>query len=1091
MRKHLKIVTISLFAVIPPFANAQEVGTLSVFMLKSGKPLANNEIIIDAKKTVLTDRDGSIQVTLTVGKHQIEIFGKSKNGKNLGYFKKPVLIKEGKDTQIVASFTMGTPEVDEIAHDEPELIDVPLEMNEGLEPHVVIDTPVGELKADKKKKDELQAKGTGTLNGTVITSDKKAPIEGARVFVKGTSIDTRTDANGNFSVQIPANSKVSISVVHSAYSSQTIADINVEKDGTISKSIELTPASLELEEFVVLAPKVEGSIADIMQEEKEATSISNILGSAEMSKKGDSNAAAALKRVTGITLVGGKSIYVRGLGERYSNIEMNSLPLPSPDPTKRTVPLDIFPSSVIGSLKVQKSASADIPSSFGGGYIDIRTKDVTDEDFIKISLGSSANTNTGKTSNDYQGSSTDFLAYDNGYRDISSEILNAGEVHEGERIKGFTTEYLSEEELGRFTQEFVDRNYNVTTRKLPIGYSGSIETAKSFTIADDHKISVFANYGYSQDHKQVEENFYGFDMDAEGTLHTEADKFGINTKTRSSYYQGGSFNLGYNYLDLFKVKYTKLYTRNALKTTRIVDGIYGSNYDHLTNYFLDWEERVLNIDQLNGEFDYELLNKKSKAEFGLEYAQANLYQPNNFNYTYIEEQGVTHIDNTSSPHLAGQLKSDDSLFALYLKNRTFIDWFSDEDTLEFGMNYSTKERISRQKKFYLKKSGSTQVDDADLTSDIEPFYTEYVRNNIPYNERAFTVRPLFKPADYFDAEVDEFGAYGNTHIKFNDQIETTVGLRFVNFAQTVYQYKFDRNNPDMAQRRLIQRIPESLEVSGVYPSTSLKYKFDKDNHFDVAVSKTYIVPDLREFTDGSYFHPYDVATVVGNPNLENTDIYSLDLKYSHYMSDSENVKAGLFFKYLDKPIEDVMRPSTSLPIYSYDNADSALLYGIEVDGRKNFDFLGKKYENYYLSGNFSYTESDVSLRDEQLATYTTNHRQLQGLSPIVMNATLGFDNDERNVALSYNKMGERIRKVGVIDQFAYPDYYETPPQMLDFVWQEKFDKDDLSGFGIDNLSAKIKIGNILDDETVWRQGSNITKKFKKGQTISFGVSSKF
>ena len=249
--------------------------------------------------------------------------------KILGYFKKPIVIKEGKDTQVVASFTMDEPEID-------------------------IDTPIGESESSAKKEKELKAKGLGTLNGRVITTDKGAPISGARVFVKGTSIDTRTDGNGNFSVKIPADSDVSVSVVHSAYSAQTLTEINVAKDGTVSRTIKLTPASLELEEFVVLAPKVEGSIADIMMEEKESSAIANILGSEEFSKKGDSDAASALKRVTGITLVGGKNIYVRGLGERYSNVEMNSMPLPSPDPTKRTVPLDIFPSSVIGSLKSSK-----------------------------------------------------------------------------------------------------------------------------------------------------------------------------------------------------------------------------------------------------------------------------------------------------------------------------------------------------------------------------------------------------------------------------------------------------------------------------------------------------------------------------------------------------------------------------------------------------------------------------------------------------------------------------------------------------------------------------------------------------------------
>lgn len=1063
MKNPLKLFTISLFAVIPPFAHAQEVGTLSVFMLKSGKPLSNNEIIIDSKKTLRTDADGSVKTILTVGKHQIEIFGKSSNNKNLGYFKKPITIKEGKDTQVVASFTMDKPEID-------------------------IDTPVGEMVEDKKK--DEKAKGEGTLNGKVLTSDRQTPIAGARVFVKGTSIDTRTDDAGRFSVQIPADSAVSISIVHSAYSAQTINDINVAKGASVSKTVKLTPASLELEEFVVLAPKVEGSIADIMTEEKEASSISNILGSEEFEKKGDGNAAAALRRVTGITLVDGKSIYVRGLGERYSNIEMNSLPLPSPDPTKRTVPLDIFPSSVIGSLKVQKSASADIPSNFGGGYIDIRTKDTSKEDFIKVSLGSSANSNTGKESDNYYGSDSDWLGYDNGYRAIIDDILDAGAVTVGERIKSFTPEYFTEEQLVQYTTDFVDRNYNTYSRKLPIGLNGSIEGSKNFEINDEHSLSIFANYGYSQDHSYVQEKFYGYDMGTNGQLHSEADTYGTNSKSYSSYYQGGSLNVGYNYLDLLKLKYTKLYTRNAQKATRIVDGVYGSNYDQQTNYYLDWEERILNADQINGEFDYEIFNKKSKAEFGFEYAQAHLYQPNNFNYSYIEEQGITHINNAvSAPHVANRLKSDDELYAMYIKNKVFIDWLSDEDTVEFGMNMSTKDRISRQNKFNLRPIGAVDIDDATLTSDIESFYYQYVRNNIPYNERGFIVSSAFKAADYFDATVDELGMYGNMFIKPYDNIETSFGTKFVDLSQTVFQYQLDSTNPDMTARSLIQRIPSTLDVTGFYPSASLKYKYDEDNHFDVAVSKTYIVPDLREFTSGEYFHPYDVATVVGNPNLENTNLYNLDLKYSHYMSDSENIKGGLFFKYLDKPIEDVIRPSSSLPIYSYDNADSAILYGVEVDGRKNFDFLGRDYQNYYLSGNFSYTDSEVSLRDEQLATYSTNHRQLQGLSQIVLNTTVGYDNDKRNIALSYNKMSERIRKIEVIDEYAYPDYYEIPPHLVDLVWQEKFK--DVDTFGLNNLEMKIKIGNILDDETIWKQGSNVTQKFKTGQTVSVSLSSKF
>jgi outer membrane receptor protein involved in Fe transport len=231
---------------------------------------------------------------------------------------------------------------------------------------------------------------------------------------------------------------------------------------------------------------------------------------------------------------------------------------------------------------------------------------------------------------------------------------------------------------------------------------------------------------------------------------------------------------------------------------------------------------------------------------------------------------------------------------------------------------------------------------------------------------------------------------------------------------------------------------------------------------------------------------------MGNPELVNTDIHNIDFKYSHYFSDTENIKAGLFYKYLDKPIEDVMVPSSSLPIYSFDNADYATLYGFELDGRKSFLFIDKLLKNYFISGNLSLIDSEVVLRKEQEATYTNNYRQLQGLSETVVNISLSYETKQRSATLSYNKMGERIRKVGMIDYDAgesgepsrYPDYIEAPPAVLDFVWIEKLD------FG---MSLKAKIGNILDEETLWYQGSkdNITNRFKKGQTYSLSASYKY
>lgn len=1034
-------------------------GTVSIFVLKNGKPLYNNEIIIDNSKTVHTDRDGWIKERLHVGKHQLQVFGREQNGTNIGYIKKPFVVKRDRDTQIIATF------------------DVQNVLNA-----FEVDTPIGE--GDQNSTLIDKSTGKAVIEGVVFISKSNTPISGARLFVKGTDIDARTDASGKFSVEVPSDVNLSISVVHSAYSARTINDIKLKNGETSTQRIELTPASMELEEFVVLAPKIEGSIASVMAEEKESSSIANILGSEELSKKGDSSAAGALKRVTGITLVGGENVYVRGLGERYSNIELNSLPLPSPNPQKRVVPLDIFPAGVIGSLKVQKSASADIPSNFGGGYINIRTKDQTKDNYVKVSVGINANSDTGSDYHSYKGSDSDWTGFDDGYRDINSEILDATTVYLGERLKYFTTSYFTPEELVKFTQDFVNRDYSVKKESIPLGYGTSIEVSQKYNYNDDHQFALFANYGYTQKHSYSEEAYLGYSYSqSAGTLYKNADRYGTNQISSDEYSHGGIFNLGYTYKDFLRMKYTKLYTVNSEKNTRISEGIQGSNYDYFIRYYLNWEERVLNSDQITGEYEYDLWNFYNVFGFGAEIATATLWQPNNYNYDYITENGITHLNTYSTNNIADSLDSQDDMLAFYINNKTYLDLFTEDDYVDVGFSVSNKERTSRKNKYSLYKNTQIDFSTLDLTQDIESIYDQYVRADYEYAELPYYIGTMFTDADYFDAEVNEYNFYLNSLIKPHEQFEVLAGLRYVDLTQTVYQYEEDRTNPDMSKRRQIQLAPTELTVSDVFPSISIKYKLTDDHHFDIAASKTFIVPDLREFTSGSYAHPYEVADIVGNPDLENTTIYNLDLKYSFYISDTESIKTGLFYKYLDKPIEDTQIYSSSLTRYSFDNADNAVLYGFELDGRKNLDILKEELANYYVSGNMSFTESDVTLRKEQEATFTTNHRQLQGLSRVVVNATLGFDNKQRSIALSYNKMGERIRKVGLIDgQDRYPDYIEVPPTLLDFAWTERFK----NGF-----EMRAKIGNILDDETVWKQGDNITNSFKTGQTYSFGASYKF
>ena len=1070
MKKAVRFLLVMILPVII-FASESKEGTFSVLLFSDGKPLVSNEVKIDGSSIYKTDADGAVKVTLSAGKHQVEIFGKTLLGENLGYFKKPVLVKEDRDTEVIATLS----KIDGNSID--------------------IDTPVAVSVI--KDKEEGKATGTGILSGRVMSSEGNMPIGGARVFARGTDVDVRTDESGHFTATVPSGKALSISVVHSAYSAATIGRIVVKKDGKTSRTVKLTPASMELEEFVVLAPKVEGSIADIMQEEKKSSAVTNILGSEEMSKKGDSDAASALKRVTGVTLVGGKSIYVRGLGDRYSNVEMNSMPLPSPDPTKRVVPLDIFPSGVIGSMKVQKSATADIPASFGGGYVDIRTKDNANDDYVKVTLGLKGNSNTGKNVVDYQGSSTDWTGFDDGYRDIDQSILDETRIVIGESPTSFTTRYYLKEELSEFIQNYVgDRKYNIEYNPLPLGGSAGIEFSKHYDIDDENKITVFGNYEYSQEHEYREETIAKYEYDQEnGTMYDNPSSTGFALRSFSDYSQAGIFNIGYSFADVFNVKYTKLYTHNGLKGTKLSVGEFGSNPNEIFNYYdLEWEERTLLADQINGDLKYEIFDTKSEFGFGYEKASAQLNQPNNFRYIYVDDDGLdsgepAYLQKTSN-QFAKRLASNDDVDAFYLKNKLFIDIFSEEDYLDIGYAGSIKKRKSQLDSYGIKING----DETEFTDPIDTIYDEYVRPDIWFDDRRFTLENNTQAKNYFDANVDESDWYQSIFLKPVESLEVLLGLREVNVEQktTSYYLYSRREHPgeeyDPSKNNTYQKYDRILELENeLFPSASFKYIVDENNTIDVAYAKTYILPDLREASSGIYSHPYEIADVKGNPDLNYTMIESYDIKYSHYFSSTENIKVGLFYKKLDQPIEDTMVPSSSLPIYSFMNSQNATMYGIEFDGRKKLDFISERMNDFYLSGNFTYTDSDVTIGQAQEEFLTSNHRQLQGLSQMVVNLGLSYETSERSITLAYNKMGERIRKLGMKEdggEVVYPDYMENPAAIFDLVWIENFD----NGFNL-----KMKFGNLLDGETVWYQQDedHATNRYKTGRTFSFSASYKF
>ncbi|MDQ1244448.1 MAG: hypothetical protein QG565_788 [Campylobacterota bacterium] len=1041
----MKIVLSMLLFVLSLYG-AQD-GYLSFFIFKDSKPLVKQEAMLYLKhdnaltkvKTIVSDEDGYAHTTLEEGEYQLQVVAKD-GSTPLVFAKKNFTIVAQRESQIIVALDGKN----EVVFDDAE---VPQTLQKSAETTV-------------EKKVE-----NGFVQITLLSSENQKPIKDARIFVKGLDVDVVSDAKGNAVIEVPAT-KLTFLVVHHAFSSQSV-EIDVVAKETLGKTIELSPASMELEEFVVLAPKVEGSIATMMAEEKKSDSITSVIGSEQMSKQGDSNAASALKRVAGVTLIGGKYVYVRGLGDRYSSTELNSLPLPSPNPIKRTVPLDMFPSGVIGSMEVQKSFSPDITGAFGGGYVNIRTKQGSDDDYAKISLGVESHTSTGKEATSYKGSSSDWLGYDSDYRALESELLAQITPIVGEPKP--TISGVSDELMQYYTTQ---REYNKETIKVPYGTSMNLEVSRNFTIADEHEVSMLANYGYKSSSEAIEYTDYDYIISSDGVQTSTPDNTSVNNLYKNDIQHGGMFNLAYKFRNI-DAKYTKLYVLNTLDQTRDIVGTFGENNSEEYQTYLEWQERELDVNQFAFGGDYKLFFE-NRFDVGFEFATASEYVPNDVYYDYRkinETSPYTFVKNQSSMTLSNRT-TDDELYSHYLKNKMMTPFFSDEDYVEAGIAMEEKERLGRVSTIRIQ---SKITDSEIIASPIDTILAYENPLKLDYDI-------ISRPKDSYNASLDKKALYLKSMIKPVEDFYITFGARKESVVQEAEQFDIENN--------IVITKSNKLDFEKLLPSLGLKYSINEQNQIKLSYAKTFVYPDFREFIDSEFIHPEFVAKIAGNPDLVETDIESYDIQYGYYFDDVDNITLSLFYKDMINPIEDVRTFTTStLDRFSFENSSAAEMSGFEFSWYKNLDFLSSYLKKIVFSGNYTYVDSAVTLTEEQKIKYVTQDRQLQGLSPEVLNLSLTYQDDGRSLNLSYNKMSERLMRVALKngDVILGLDDYEIPPELLDFTWIEKFDSKVLDS----ELSLAFKIKNILDSETIWKQEDLVTLKYKTGQSYSLSVSAKF
>jgi len=915
----------------------------------------------------------------------------------------------------------------------------------------------------------------GTLRGRIVGSEDGQPIAGARVFVSGTPIDARSDADGRFEARLPAG-EYSISVVAPNFAAQTLGGIAVIADTATTRDLALTPSGLELPEFVVLEPFIEGSLAAFVEERRQSFAVADVLGIEQISRAGDSDVAGALRRVTGLTLVDGKYVYVRGLGERYSSVLLNGAPVPSPDPSRRVVPLDLFPVDILAGVLIQKSFSAEMPGEFGGGTVQLRTKGAPEAFFFKIGL--SQGWAQGVTFSDglrYDGGSQDWSGFDQ-LRGLPDPVIEANQRFGRIQVQTPFSPGLTPEQLTAIGVDLAAQGFDVRQARLPTNGSLSASTGNAWQLGDAWRVGFLSAMRYAQSWDNQQEvrrrfAFIGPNDPLVSVLDIERNK------TERNIDLSGFLALSAEYGENHRLVATSTLVRQTIDTTQIDEGTDIS--ESLSRFFLlEWEENALIAQQFNGEH---LFPEFSNFGFDWNYtrARATRATPNTREYRYDFIEGSDNQfgfspRSDSNSLIYGELTDDSE------------SWFGDFKwpieaapghtlTLLAGATGLARERSAEVRRYSF--FGGPPAGSADDFLR-RPLGQILVPGNI--GPGRYVLRETTRNSDAYTAEQALNARYLTADYLWQDLLRVSLGLRDERNRQTVRT--FNLTDPSIVDSAA------AIDTVDKLPSLGLTWFIDADSQLRAVYAQTVSRPDFRELSTSPFIDPLIDTISIGNPNLLPAAIENFDLRYEYYFSPTETAAVALFAKEFTDPIERIQSPATG-DVVTYTNVPSATLRGIEFDVYKSLGFVADwglvtrlpldwvPWQDVFIGANYARIQSKVSLTRATAGISTNLERPLQGQSPYVANLQVGWypEGGDAELSLLYNVSGRRISEVGV---FGIPDVFEQPYGQLDLVYAHSF---------ADDWKFKLRLRNLLDPKSEFTVGDEIRRELRKGREAQLSI----
>ncbi|MDA0316860.1 MAG: TonB-dependent receptor [Bacteroidetes bacterium] len=919
---------------------------------------------------------------------------------------------------------------------------------------------------------------TGKITGTVIDGEFNEPMAFANVLIKNTTKGTTSDFDGKYTIDVePGNYTVVFSYI--GYQTIEISDVAVEANEDVIVDVTLNTNSLETVVITTTVRKnTESAVLDL---QKNSITLLDGLSAQGIKSSGASNIANAVKNVPGVSIQGGKYVYVRGLGDRYTKSILNGVDIPGLDPDRNTVQMDIFPTSILDNIIVVKSAAAEYPADFTGGVINVVTKDFPTKATYSISVGASYNPNMHFKDNylSYTGSKTDVLGFDNGMRDLP--------VGRNQSIPGtFDNSSVLTDMTSAFNKELTAKQNN-SGANFDFGF-----TAGNQYDVGDNKLG----YQFSLSYKN---NTQFYDDRVDGTYIRDENNSSINELlgTRRSNGIEGKNNVLLSTLagivykrELAKYKFNVLHIQNGESTA----GIYnqeiaqaggGSGFEPIKKDALLYTQRSITNILFGGQHSFSdgdwKLNWKLSPTLSRVYDKDHritpLQQSDDGAY-FISPSAASYPiriwRNLEELNVVGKL---DVVRKYSIKERP--------SKLKFGLSQTFKQRDFSIDDYTFTRQGGLQVENGNADNLL-------ANGNIwtPQSDQGthLVFGDLFEKSNAFDAIQNISAAYVSNEFEVTEKLKAVVGLRTELFT-SIYTGQNQAGTEVFKDEKIIDKID-------LFPSANLIYGLNENTNLRVSYSRTTARPSFKEASKSQIFDPITNRLFIGNIDLDPSYINNFDVRAEFFGENSEMIAFSAFIKEFNDPIELTFYESAPDQLTPR-NLGDASVFGLEFEFRKSLGFISNGLEKLKINVNASYIESSLTMFEDEYTRRVNaardgevveNERELQGQSPYLINAGLNYNDTEIGLqtGLFFNVQGKTLEVVGT---GIVPDVYTVPFNSLNFTLNKKIGAEKKS-------TIEIKISNILDSQRKsvyesFNAAEQVFTQLNPGTEFSIGYSYSF